>query len=127
MAHALSTIGTHLDKAWFDARTGISSSEMITLLARERGVALPVPVDDLVSLRDARFLEEVESIRPHDPVLEVVEAARGTTPMAIASGGSREIILGTLRRARKSAGFLWPGQPGVTRRRGGRCRGRRRR
>lgn len=98
MFHALSTTGIHLEKDWFDARTGISSAEMIKLLAQEQGVTLTVPVDDLVGRRDARFLEESESVRPHAAVLEVVEAARGTTPMAIASGGSREIILGTLRR-----------------------------
>jgi HAD superfamily hydrolase (TIGR01509 family) len=70
---------------------------MIELLARELGVTLLVSVDDLVRRRDARFLEEAKSIRPHAAVLEVVEAAHGRTRMAIASGGSREIILGTLR------------------------------
>jgi HAD superfamily hydrolase (TIGR01549 family) len=97
MSHALSVVGIHLDKEWFDSRTGISSAEMIVLLARELGVTLQVSVDDLAGRRDARFLEEVTSIRPHAAVLEVVEAAHGGTPMAIASGGSREIILGTLR------------------------------
>jgi HAD superfamily hydrolase (TIGR01509 family) len=97
MSHALSITGIHLDKEWFGSRTGISSAEMIELLARELGVTLPVPVGDLVGRRDARFLAEATSIRPHAAVLEVVQAAHGGTPMAIASGGSRQIILGTLR------------------------------
>ena len=97
MSCALSIAGIHLDKEWSGSRTGISSAEMIALLARERGVTLPVPVDDLAGRRDARFPEEVTSIRPHAAVPEVVEAAHGGTPMAIASGGSREIILATLR------------------------------
>lgn len=97
MSHALSIAGIRLEREWFDARTGISSAEMIGLLARELGVTLPLLVDELVGRRDARFLEEAASIRPHAAVLEVVEGARGSTRMAIASGGSREVIIGTLR------------------------------
>ena len=97
MSHALSVAGLRIEKDWFDARTGLSSAAMVEVLALESGVALAVPVTDLVKRRDARFLEEAKNIRPHAPVREVVEAAHGRTPMAIASGGSREIILSTLR------------------------------
>ena len=75
MSHALSSVGIHLEKGWFDSRTGISSAEMIELLAHELGVTLLVSVDELVGRRDARFLEKAKSIRPHAAVLEVVEAA----------------------------------------------------
>ncbi|GAA2064218.1 beta-phosphoglucomutase family hydrolase [Catenulispora yoronensis] len=97
MVHALSPVGIDLEKEWFYARTGISSAEMIELLAREYGVSLPVAMEDLVVDRDAHFRQRAESIKPYSAILEVVQAAHGSTPMAIASGGSREIILGTLR------------------------------
>ena len=98
MSHALGKVGVDLQQEWFNARTGLSSAEMIKLLARERDLTLAVPLDEIVRDRDARFRDGAASVRPHAAVLEVVQAARGRTPMAIASGGSRDIILATLDR-----------------------------
>ncbi|GAA1987747.1 HAD family phosphatase [Catenulispora subtropica] len=98
MSRAVSAVGLDLGKEWFFSRTGISSAEMIELLVREQGVTPAASLDDIVATRDMFFREEADGITAHAAVLEVVEAAHGGTPMAIASGGSRAIILDTLRR-----------------------------
>ncbi|MER5970847.1 HAD family phosphatase [Streptomyces sp. NPDC002055] len=97
MAGTLATEGVELEQEWFDARTGLSSAEMIHTLVAERGLGLSRPVDTLVADRDAQFLKEAHSVRPLQPVLEVVEAMRHRLPMAVASGGARHVIEATLR------------------------------
>jgi HAD superfamily hydrolase (TIGR01509 family) len=97
MSRAMSHIGVDLEQEWFDARTGLSSAETIHTLVRERDQSLPVDVGEIVARRDAHFLQEAWRIQPHRPLLEVVEASYGRLRMAIASGGSRRIILATLR------------------------------
>jgi HAD superfamily hydrolase (TIGR01509 family) len=97
MAGALSRVGVALEESWFAARTGLSSAEMIKSLVRERGLSLPASVQEIVTYRDERFLEEAGSIRAHPAVLEVVETWHDRVPMAVASGGSRRIILETMR------------------------------
>lgn len=97
MAGALAAEGVELEQEWFDARTGLSSAEMIGVLAEERNLRLSRPLDRIVAHRDALFLKEAHMVRPHLEVLEVVNAMRDVVPMAVASGGSRRIIEATLR------------------------------
>lgn len=97
MAGTLATEGVRLEQEWFDARTGLSSAEMIHTLVVERGLTLSRSVAELVAERDAQFLEEAHAVRPLPPVLEIVEASRHRLPMAVASGGARHVIEATLR------------------------------
>jgi beta-phosphoglucomutase-like phosphatase (HAD superfamily) len=96
MAAALEREAVTLDQDWFDARTGLSSAEMIHKLVNERQVLLTRPVEEVVGERDALFLQQAHTVRPHPAILAVVEASKGRLPMAIASGGSRHIIASTL-------------------------------
>ncbi|GAA2435861.1 HAD family hydrolase [Streptomyces lavendulocolor] len=97
MAAVLSPEGVDLEQEWFDARTGLSSAEMIRTLVDERSLVLSRPVEDLVADRDRMFLENAHTVRPHPEVLRIVEAMHGRVPMAVASGGARHVIEATLR------------------------------
>ncbi|WP_031069753.1 HAD family hydrolase [Streptomyces sp. NRRL WC-3742] len=97
MEAALATQGMRLDQDWFDARTGLSSADLIHELLAGTGTRLTVPVDDLVAARDRHFLVNADRIRVHAPVAEVALACHGTLPLAVASGGARLIIETTIR------------------------------
>ncbi|MFI2370722.1 HAD family hydrolase [Streptomyces sp. NPDC018833] len=97
MAAVLAPEGVLLEQEWFDARTGLSSAEMIRALVDERALTLSRPVEQLVADRDETFLKEAHTVRPHREVLRVVEAMHGRVPMAVASGGARRVIEETLR------------------------------
>ncbi|ASU82599.1 HAD family phosphatase [Nocardiopsis gilva YIM 90087] len=97
MSGALATEGVVLEQEWFDARTGLSSAEMIRTLVEERGLRLSRSVEQIVSERDELFLKEAHNVRPHAEVLKVVDAMHRRLPMAVASGGARHIIEETLR------------------------------
>ncbi|MFK0256170.1 HAD family hydrolase [Streptomyces sp. NPDC090445] len=105
MAAVLATEGVRLEQEWFDARTGLSSGEMIRTLIRERALELSRPVGHLVADRDEMFLKEAHAVRPHREVLQVVEAMHGRVPMAVASGGARRVIEETLRHQPFSGHF----------------------
>ncbi|MGW5264981.1 HAD family hydrolase [Microbispora sp. NPDC004025] len=97
MARALKEEGVRLDQKWFDARTGLSSAEMICLLAREGGLRLRRTVEEIVADRDERFLRTAHEIRVHPEIEAVVSSFHGRLPMAVASGGARKVIETTLR------------------------------
>jgi HAD superfamily hydrolase (TIGR01509 family) len=97
MAGALAVEGVRLEQEWFDARTGLSSAEMVGLLARERGLRLRRPVKEIVADRDERFLRTAHEIRVHPEVGAVVSSFHRRLPMAVASGGARRVIETTLR------------------------------
>ncbi|WP_306575757.1 HAD family phosphatase [Isoptericola croceus] len=96
MATALSEHGLDLAQEWFEARTGLSSADLVQALLTESGRELGVSVATLVRRRDEIFLEQASKVRPHAEVAAVVEAMQGVVPMAIASGGSRRVIETTL-------------------------------
>ncbi|KAB8185050.1 HAD-IA family hydrolase [Microbispora catharanthi] len=97
LAGALAEEGVQLDQEWFDARTGLSSAEMVRLLAREGGLTLRRPVEEIVADRDERFLRTAHEIRVHPEIEAVVSSFHGRLPMAVASGGARRVIEMTLR------------------------------
>ncbi|MBP2707987.1 HAD family phosphatase [Microbispora sp. RL4-1S] len=97
MAGALAEEGVRLDQEWFDARTGLSSAEMVGVLARERGIGLRRSIAEIVADRDERFLRTAHEIRVHPEIGAVVSSFHGRLPMAVASGGARKVIETTLR------------------------------
>jgi HAD superfamily hydrolase (TIGR01509 family) len=97
MAGALAQDGVELERAWFDARTGLSSADLVTTLVGEGALGLRRSVEDIVADRDRRFLRIAHTVKLHPPVAAVVERFRGVRPMAIASGGARHVIEHTLQ------------------------------
>jgi HAD superfamily hydrolase (TIGR01509 family) len=105
MAAALAPLGVTLEESWFNARTGLSSAEMIDVLIQEGGLDLPVPVREIVAQRDEHFLRQAHHIRAHPAVLGIVETYHGRLPMAVASGGARAIISQTMRHLPNASRF----------------------
>ncbi|MET8544838.1 HAD family phosphatase [Kitasatospora sp. NPDC004799] len=97
MADALAPYGVTLDQEWFDARTGLSSADLVRTLAQTPGTRPDLPAEEIVADRDRRFLADAAAIRVHPQVAEVVHAHHGRLPMAVASGGTRLVIETTLR------------------------------
>lgn len=97
MAQTLAAEGVELEQDWFDSRTGLSSADMITLLAAEGPLRLTSTVAELVAKRDELFLSVAHTVRPHACVQAVVEQAAGRIPVAVASGSTRAMIDAALR------------------------------
>ncbi|GAB2712414.1 HAD family hydrolase [Kitasatospora kifunensis] len=97
MAEALAPHGMTLRQEWFDARTGLSSADMIRTLAQETGLRSAPPIGELVAARDGHFLANAARIRLHPQVAEVMHTYHGVLPMAVASGGARQVIEATMR------------------------------
>ena len=70
---------------------GVPSDKIIRLLANEQ----QIDIDSVVAAKEKEeaFLELIHHLVPIVPVMEVVECARGKLPIAVASGGFREIII----------------------------------
>ncbi|MEU2874632.1 HAD family phosphatase [Streptomyces olivoreticuli] len=96
MAEALRGFGVELDQSWFDERTGLSSGELVETLMKETAIAGPVPVAEVVRARDAAFLRGCHRIREVPAVAEVMRTYHGSVPVAVASGGARQVIEATI-------------------------------
>jgi HAD superfamily hydrolase (TIGR01509 family) len=90
---ALQARGAHLDRAWFDARTGVSSAEMATLVAKLSGVELdPVAV---AADRDAAYLIRAQEVKEVPLVASVLRRHRHQRKVALATGGGRQTVTAT--------------------------------
>jgi len=69
---------------------GVPSFRIIELLSREQGIA----VDPMVVARakELAFLEFVDAVQPVATVVEIARQHRGQVPMAVASGGLRNVV-----------------------------------
>ena len=78
---------------------GMPSAKIIQLLADEHAVAVD-DIDEMVRAKERAFLDHLEHVTPLAPVLAVAAAYRGVLPMAVASGGYRDVIRRTLDKIR---------------------------
>lgn len=74
---------------------GVPTAKIIRILAEEAG-AVVTDVDVMVREKEGAFLLHMEHVRPLTPVVRVAAAYRGQLPMAVASGGYRDVIRQTL-------------------------------
>jgi HAD superfamily hydrolase (TIGR01509 family) len=80
----------------FYAMGGMPTGKILEALFAEVG---KVPdVELLTRQKEAAFIEKVSEIRPVAKVVEVAQRARGSIPMAVASGGHRHMVELTLRQ-----------------------------
>lgn len=75
---------------------GVPTAQIIRILATEHGVALG-DVDAMVHEKEAAFLGLLAEVQPIEAVVRIAERHRGTLPMAVASGGYRDVVERTLR------------------------------
>jgi HAD superfamily hydrolase (TIGR01509 family) len=76
---------------------GMPTAQIIRVLAADAGVIV-TDVEAMVFEKEQGFLTFLEAITPIEPVLAVAAAYRGKLPLAVASGGYRDIITRTLDR-----------------------------
>jgi beta-phosphoglucomutase family hydrolase len=88
--------GIEFDEDRFYALGGVPSSNIVAMLAAERGLQLDAHV--VARRKEEAFLEELHQLTPIPPILEVARQHRGAMKMAVASGGYRDIILAQLER-----------------------------
>jgi|ERR1041385_5273378 beta-phosphoglucomutase family hydrolase len=77
---------------------GVPSRDILKMLSKEQGV----PIDHLAVAREkeAAYLPLIGQVEPITTVIEIVRANHGKVPMAVASGGTRNIIEQVLKHLR---------------------------
>jgi beta-phosphoglucomutase-like phosphatase (HAD superfamily) len=80
----------HFPEDRFYALGGVPSRDIFKMLAEEQGVAL----DNLQAAREKEeaYLPLMSQIEPIHAVVDIARAHQGKIPMAVASGGTRQII-----------------------------------
>src|SRR5216683_3813056 len=90
--------GVGMSKAWFVARIGFSQHEILHQFQHEFRVTLdPTQTTELFMSTYRQGLNTLQEIAA---VANVVRSYRGKVPMAVASGGAREIVQATLHATR---------------------------
>ena len=80
----------------FYAMGGMPAGQILETLFAEVGKVPDVVV--LTRRKEAAFIEQAGQIRPIEKVVEIARRSRGSTPMAVASGGHRHMVELTLRQ-----------------------------
>lgn len=80
----------------FYSMGGMPAAKILELLFGEAGKVCEVEV--LTRQKESAFLELMAEIRPIEKVVDVARKGRGVLPMAVASGGHRQIVERTLRQ-----------------------------
>ncbi|HEY2784603.1 MAG TPA: HAD family phosphatase [Fimbriiglobus sp.] len=79
----------------FYALGGMPTARIIRLLTAECGVPVQ-DVDAMVWEKEKTFLDELHGVLPIVPVVRIAEQFRHQLPMAVASGGYRDVVGKTL-------------------------------
>jgi HAD superfamily hydrolase (TIGR01509 family) len=82
-------------EALFYELGGTPPKEIAQLLNKRHGLNLPV--DDLVARKEALFLEYASNVAAIEPVVAIAREVAGRKPLAVASGGHRNVVITTLR------------------------------
>jgi HAD superfamily hydrolase (TIGR01509 family) len=83
--------GLDFDEDRFYAFAGRPSRNIIASLAAEAGIE--IDIDHAARAKEASFLDQLAHVLPIDPVVEVVLRSRGRIPMAVVTGGYRDICM----------------------------------
>lgn len=75
---------------------GMPTDKIIQLLASEQGKQVDASVASIE--KEEAFLTRLDLLRPIEPVKQVAFHFRGRLPIAVASGGYREVILKQIRQ-----------------------------
>ena len=87
--------GAHMDPGWYKARTGMS--EHVLLEAFERDHDIILPREEVVRVMRATFIAGLDQLREIKAIAEIARRCGHRLPMAVASGGPREIVLPSLQ------------------------------
>lgn len=92
----LARYGIAFSEERFYELAGVPTDRIIARLAAEQRIA--VDASAVAAEKEAAFLQLIDLLKPIDVVLDVARHFRGRLPMAVASGGVREVILHQLER-----------------------------
>nr|WP_228514138.1 HAD-IA family hydrolase [Frondihabitans sp. VKM Ac-2883] len=90
---ALAAAGLSIEKHWFEARTGVSTREMVAMLSVLQGI--PVDVNAVAAHRDDAYLERVGEVGEVALVATVLRREHGSRATALATGGGARTVLAT--------------------------------
>lgn len=93
-AAALAAQGAALDRAWYQARTGLGRHDLIAAYAADHGVGLDVPALVAASLAATRPTPDL--CRANPPVAGLARRFRGRVPMAVASNAEGDLVRAVL-------------------------------
>jgi beta-phosphoglucomutase-like phosphatase (HAD superfamily) len=93
LSAALEPTGVVLAQPWFDARTGMSTREMVTLLAGAQD--LDVDPEIVAGRRDAAYLQRAHEVGEVEMVTSVLRRHTGRRKIALATGGTRTTVTAT--------------------------------
>lgn len=88
----------------FYAMGGMPTAQIIRVLAAGAGVAVH-DVEAMVHEKERLFLQMLDAVQPIAPVVAIANAYRNVLPMAVASGGYRDVVGRTLDRLQLRAWF----------------------
>jgi beta-phosphoglucomutase family hydrolase len=86
--------GAEFPEALFWEFAGIPTARIIELLNERHG--WNVPVAEAAELKESKYIELIDQVKPIEPVTDVVRQYAGRLPMAVATGGTRAIVTRTL-------------------------------
>ena len=75
---------------------GVPTAKIAAMLAAEQGVTIDVAT--VAREKERAFLRRFDEVRPIAPIIAIARQSRITGAVAIASGGSREMVERTLRQ-----------------------------
>jgi len=87
---ALMTQGITLDEQHFYRHSGTPSSRVIPRVAAEQGKE--IDFQQALSDKEKHFLESIELLKRIPHVVEIAESHRGKLKLAVASGGTRNLV-----------------------------------
>jgi len=89
--------GIPFPEARFYSMGGMPTAQIIGVLAAEARVEV-ADVEAMVAEKERLFLQRLDVLVPIVPVVAIAAAHRGRLPMAVASGGYRDVVARTLER-----------------------------
>ena len=92
---ALGAHAKEFSEAMFYELGGVPTARIVEILNERHGFAMPVA--ETVEHKEALFLAMSHEIAAIEPVVALARKYHGVTPLAVASGGHRRIVLSTLR------------------------------
>ena len=87
---AVHSFGANFDPEFFFSKKGMRSKDIVAQFSLQSGK--PLNGADVVRLKDNIFLQHIADVMPVPIVVDVVRRYHKILPMAVASGGGREIV-----------------------------------
>ena len=84
------SFGANFDPEFFFSKKGMRSKDIVAQFSLQSGK--PLNGADVVRLKDNFFLQHIADVMPLPIVVDVVRRYHKILPMAVASGGGREIV-----------------------------------